>query len=147
MVLHYTSPAARAAKGGAGIALDCQLVRHAHTERPVSQRVCCLLPVNAFARHLPPRGKVTGERVSLSDEGSFTIPPLWGLLPHPHQSPLVTAVLAALRKSAACGHEIALDMAISQFTAHARHTVAVRIMRRSPPKGKPVFYSSALAYS
>ena len=30
------------------------------------------------------------------------------------------------------GHEIALDMAISQFAARARHTVAVRIMRRSP---------------
>ena len=31
-----------------------------------------------------------------------------------------------------CGHEIALDMAISQFAARARHTVAVRITRRSP---------------
>ena len=30
------------------------------------------------------------------------------------------------------GHEIALDMAISQFAARARHTVAVRITRRSP---------------
>ena len=30
------------------------------------------------------------------------------------------------------GHEIALDMAISQFAARARHTVAVHIMRRSP---------------
>ena len=68
-------------------------MRHAHIERPASQRVCYLLPVNGSSSCLPPRGKVTGECVRLSDEGSFTIPAIMDTFTHPppHQSPSAPA--------------------------------------------------------